>query len=107
MNSNKKKGGRSLNDHWKNFEHDEVSTDGHVRATCKFCGYSIYRDESVKMASHIANHCKEVSGLVIRKYLEKFSETETETENIQKNEKKQYLKMNKLFWNNLSEKLKN
>ena len=90
MSSNKKKGGRSLNDHWEHFERGEASTDGHARATCKFCGYSMYRGESVKMAGHIANHCKEALGSVVRKYLGKFSETETEieTENTQKKRKK-------------------
>ena len=80
MSSTKKKGGRNLNDHWEHFERGEVSSDGHARATCKFCGYSMYRGESAKMAGHIANHCKEAPGSVVRKYLKKFSENETETE---------------------------
>lgn len=79
MNSNKKNG-RRIGDYWEHFEREEVSSDGHARATCKFCGYSMYRGESFKMLGHIANHCREAPGLVVREYLEKFSETATETE---------------------------
>lgn len=86
MSSNKNKGGRRPGDHWEYFERGEVSSDGHARATCKFCGYSMYRGESSKMAGHIANHCKKAPGPVVREYLEKFSD-ETETENQKKKRK--------------------
>ena len=79
MSSNKKKSDRCIGDYWKHFEREEVSSDGHARATCKFYGYSMYKGESSKMLDHIANHCKETLGLVVREYLEKFSKTETET----------------------------
>lgn len=88
MSSNKKKIGRRTGNYWEHFERGEVSSDGHARATCKFCGYSMYRGESSKMLGHIANHCKEAPGLVVREYLEKFSETETETGTSQNKKRK-------------------
>lgn len=72
MSSNKK-GGRRQGDHWEHFIRGEISSDGHARATCKFCDFSLYRGESAKMEGHIANHCKGAPGYVVRVYLEKLS----------------------------------
>lgn len=48
----------------------------------------MYRGESSKMLGHIANHYKEASDLVVREYLKKFFETETETRTSQNKKQK-------------------
>lgn len=83
--SDKKGGGRRKGNHWEYFERGEVSQDGHARATCKFCGFSMYRGESAKMEGHIANHCKKAPGYIVREYLGK---TSSASEDVQGKKRK-------------------
>ena len=67
---NIRKGGRPQGKHWEYYERSENTQDGHACATCKFCGFSLYRGECAKIEGHIANNCKKAPGYVIREYLQ-------------------------------------
>jgi hypothetical protein len=82
-----KKGGRPQGKHWEYYERSENTQDGHACITYKFCEFSLYRGKCAKMEGHLANHCKEALGYVIRKYLQKLSNSEKseETSNFSSN----------------------
>ena len=71
----KRAGGRPRGDYWEYFERTEVTTDGHAKATCKFCGDSWYRGEKSILMGHLANHCKMAPSNIVQEYLTKMSET--------------------------------
>ena len=84
----KKNTGRPRGSHWKHFEQSNNTRDGHSRAVCKFCGNSWYKGEKAILKGHIANHCKNASTSIIRKYLTKLAENST---GISSNNKKRKL----------------
>ncbi|CAI2186887.1 6076_t:CDS:2, partial [Funneliformis geosporum] len=69
---NKKKGGgRPLNEIWKHFERFPIETPGKFQACCNFCPLELKRAEIVALEEHLANHCSNASGLILREYMQK------------------------------------
>ncbi|CAI2201734.1 19647_t:CDS:1, partial [Funneliformis geosporum] len=69
---NKKKGGgRPLNEIWKHFERFPTETPGKFRACCNFCLLELKCAEIVALEEHLANHCPNAPGLILREYMQK------------------------------------
>lgn len=64
-------GGRPLGQIWKHFNKGKVVNVGKFEAECKYCSSNWKRGETPVLEEHLANHCPNVPGNILREYLEK------------------------------------
>jgi hypothetical protein len=74
MNASKKERGRPKDNVWDHYEQGERNSQGHASATCKYCSMKYNRGEMTILKTHLANHCKEAPGSVIRVFQNNFEE---------------------------------
>ena len=72
----KNKGGRPANPIWDDIIKGVSVGFGKFQATCKFCKETWTRGEVSKLEEHLANHCSEAPGSIVRKYLARLLERE-------------------------------
>ena len=72
----KNKGGRPSSSIWEDITRGTQVAPGKYQATCKYCSTTWTRGELSKLEEHLANHCPEAPGGIVRKYLTKILERE-------------------------------
>lgn len=77
--NSKNKGGRPVSSVWEDFTRETQVAPGKYKAVCKYCNITWTRGELTKLEEHLANHCPEAPGDVVRKYLTKVLEREDKT----------------------------
>jgi hypothetical protein len=75
----KKKRGRPQDDVWSHYIQGERDKEGHASSTCIYCNENCSRGDITMMQGHLANHCQEAPGPVIRKYQSFFEGKQTKT----------------------------
>ena len=68
------KRGRPKDSVWTYYQEGERDSQGHASAICNFCNIKYSRAEISVLKGHLANHCMEAPGSMIRTYQNFFEE---------------------------------
>lgn len=79
--SSKTKPGRPKNEVWEYYIEGVRDSEGHASAECNFCQIRYSRAEVELLKGHLANHCPNAPGSIIRKYQNMFEQKATNGNN--------------------------
>jgi len=77
--TSKKKRGRRQDEVWIHYIQGERDKDGHASSKCTYCNQDLGRGDITAMQGHLANHCQEAPGPVIRQYQNFFEDKQTKS----------------------------
>jgi BED zinc finger len=94
MSTTKTKPGRPRNDIWEYYTQGERDSEGHASAECNFCHVKYSRGEIEIMKGHLANHCPDAPGNVIRTYQNLFEQKAKNINNTGNKKRKGQMTLN-------------